>query len=104
MARLQEKYQQEIGGKLSEKCGRKNTLSLPRLAKIVLNMGVGQAREDKNKIEQAAGQLAQITGQRPLITKAKVAVSGFHLREGMDIGCKATLRGRRRYEFMDRLI
>ncbi len=104
MARLLERYKTEIAGRLAEKLGRKNRLSLPRLEKIVVNMGVGKARDDKTKIEQAAGQLAQITGQKPLITKAKQSVSGFRLREGMDIGCKVTLRGKRMYEFLDRLI
>src|SRR5947209_17552809 len=104
MARLMERYQKEISPRLSEKLGRKNVLSLPRLQKIVVNMGVGKALQDKNRIEQAAEQLAQITGQRPQVTKAKVAVSGFRLREGNEIGCRVTLRGRRMYEFLDRLI
>src|SRR5919204_149027 len=80
MARLQEKYNKEIVGRLSEKLGRKNRLSLPRLQKIVVNMGVGKALQDKNRMEQAAEHLTQITGQRAQITKAKVAVSGFRLR------------------------
>ncbi len=104
MARLLDRYKKEIAPRLAEKLGRKNRLSLPRLEKIVVNMGVGKARDDKTKIEQAAGQLAQITGQKALVTKAKQSVSGFRLREGMEIGCKVTLRGRRMYEFLDRLI
>jgi large subunit ribosomal protein L5 len=103
-ARLQERYQKEIAAKLAEKLGRSNALSLPRLKKIVVNMGVGKALQDKGRIDQAAEQLAQITGQKALITKAKVAVSGFRLREGNQIGCKVTLRGQRMYEFLDRLI
>ena len=79
-------------------------LSLPRLQKIVVNMGVGKALQDKNRMEQAAEQLTQITGQKAQVTKAKVAVSGFRLREGNEIGCRVTLRGRRMYEFLDRLI
>src|SRR5215471_9625062 len=104
VARLAERYGKEIVKRLSEKLGRTNLLSLPRLTKIVVNMGVGKALQDKNRIEQAAEQLAQITGQRPQITKAKRAVSGFRLREGNAIGCRVTLRGQRMYEFLDRLI
>src|SRR5438876_7139545 len=104
MARLLERYQKEIAPALEKKLGRKNRLSLPRLQKIVVNMGVGKALQEKNRLEQAAENLAQITGQRPQITKAKIAVSGFRLREGNEIGCRVTLRGRRMYEFLDRLI
>src|SRR6266403_5141346 len=104
MARLLDRYQKEIVPRLAEKLGRKNKLSLPRLQKIVVNMGVGKALQDKNRLPQAADQLAQIAGQRPQITKAKVSVSGFRLREGNEIGCRVTLRGRRMYEFLDRLI
>jgi large subunit ribosomal protein L5 len=104
MARLQERYHKEITAQLSEKLGRKNRHSLPRLQKIVVNMGVGKALQDKNRMEQAAEQLGQIVGQKAQVTKAKVAVSGFRLREGNEIGCRVTLRGRRMYEFLDRLI
>jgi large subunit ribosomal protein L5 len=104
MARLLERYQKEIVPQLAEKLGRKNALSLPRLQKIAINMGVGKALQDKNRMEQSAEQLGQIAGQRPQVTKAKVAVSGFRLREGNAIGCRVTLRGRRMYEFLDRLI
>ena len=104
MARLMERYQKEIIKRLGEKLGRTNPMSLPRLQKIVVNMGVGKAIQDKNRMEQAAEQLGQITGQRPQVTKAKRAVSGFRLREGNEIGCRVTLRGRRMYEFLDRLI
>jgi len=104
MARLLERYQKEIAPHLEKKLGRKNRLSLPRLEKIVVNMGVGKALQEKNRMELAAEQLAQITGQKALITKAKKAVSGFRLRENNPIGCKVTLRGRRMYEFLDRLI
>jgi large subunit ribosomal protein L5 len=104
MARLMDRYQKEIVGRLAEKLGRKNRLSLPRLEKIVVNMGVGKALQDKNRMEQAAEQLTQITGQKAQVRKAKVAVSGFRLREGNEIGCRVTLRGRRMYEFLDRLI
>jgi large subunit ribosomal protein L5 len=104
MARLMERYQKEIVGKLTEKFGRKNVLSLPRLQKIVINMGVGKALQDKNRMEQAVEQLTQIAGQRAQVTKAKVAVSSFKLRQGNEIGCRVTLRGQRMYEFLDRLI
>jgi large subunit ribosomal protein L5 len=104
MARLLEQYRGEIAPKLEKSLGRPNRLSLPRLDKIVVNMGVGSAVQDRKLLEEAAGHLAQITGQRPQITRARKAVSGFRLREGMEIGCKVTLRGRRMYEFLDRLI
>jgi large subunit ribosomal protein L5 len=104
MARLLERYQKEIIPALQQKLGRKNVLSLPRLQKICVNMGVGKALQDKNRMEQSAEQLAQITGQKAQVTKARVAVSGFRLREGNEIGCRVTLRGRRMYEFLDRLI
>jgi len=104
MARLLDRYQKEIAPALEKKFGRKNLLSLPRLEKIVVNMGVGKALQEKNRMEQAAEQLSQITGQKALITKAKKAVSAFRLRENNPIGCKVTLRGRRMYEFLDRLI
>src|SRR6476661_2532586 len=104
MARLLERFQKEIAPQLAKKLGRSNALSLPRLQKIVVNMGVGKALQDKNRMEQSAEQLSQITGQKALICKAKIAVSGFRLREGNEIGCKVTLRGRRMYEFLDRLV
>jgi large subunit ribosomal protein L5 len=104
MARLLDRYRKEVVSRLQKKLGRTNTLSLPRLQKIVVNMGVGKALQEKNRLEQAADHLTQITGQKALVTKAKVAISGFRLRQGNAIGCKVTLRGKRMYEFMDRLI
>ena len=104
MARLQDKYKKEIVSALGEKFNRKNILSLPKISKIVLNMGVGKALQDKNRMEQAAEQLSQIAGQKCQITKSRVAVSGFRLRENSEIGCRVTLRGKRMYEFLDRLI
>jgi large subunit ribosomal protein L5 len=104
MARLMERYQKEIVPHLANKLGRSNVLSLPRLQKISVNMGVGKALQDKNRMTQAVEQLAAITGQQPQVTKAKVAVSGFRLRENNEIGCRVTLRGQRMYEFLDRLI
>ena len=104
MARLLDRYKKEIVPQLKKKLGRDNDLSLPRLQKIVVNMGVGKALADKAKMEVAAEQLTQISGQRAQITKAKVAISGFRLREGNEVGCRVTLRGKRMYEFLDRLI
>jgi large subunit ribosomal protein L5 len=104
MARLLDRYQKDIVPHLKTKLGRANVLSLPRLQKIVVNMGVGKALQDKGRMEQAAEQLSQITGQKAQVRKAKKAVSGFRLREGNEIGCRVTLRGRRMYEFLDRLI
>lgn len=104
MARLMDRYSKEIIPKLKEKLGRDNVLSLPRLKKICINMGVGAALQDKNRMTAAADQLTQIAGQRAQVTKAREAISGFRLREGNEIGCRVTLRGRRMYEFMDRLI
>jgi len=104
MARLQDKYKNEVVPKMQEKFGRKNVLSLPRLQKIVVNMGVGKALQDKNRMEQAAEQLTSICGQKSQITKARVAISAFRLREGNEVGCRVTLRGKRMYEFLDRLV
>lgn len=104
MARLLDKYTKEIQPRLAEALEQKNSLAVPRLTKIVVNMGVGSAAQDRKRLEEAVGNLATITGQKPLVTKAKKAVSAFRLREGMEIGAKVTLRGRRMYEFLDRLI
>lgn len=104
MARLSDKYRNEIQPRLAKSLGRTNAHSVPRLTKIVVNMGVGAAAQDRKRLEEAVGHLATITGQKPLITKAKKAVSAFRLREGMEIGAKVTLRGSRMYEFLDRLI
>src|SRR5438445_8538216 len=104
MARLLDKYNTDILPALAKKFGRENRLSLPRLVKISLNMGVGKALQDKERMKQAAEHLGLIGGQRPQIMKAKQAVSAFRLREGNEIGCRVTLRGKRMYEFLDRLI
>src|SRR3984957_1221103 len=104
MARLYDKYVKEIVPTLQKKLGRQNVLSLPKLQKISVNMGVGKALQDKNRMEQSAEQLTQICGQKSQITKARVAISAFRLREGNEIGCRVTLRGKRMYEFLDRLI
>lgn len=102
--RLQVKYRQEILPALAEKLGRKNRHALPRLEKIVVNMGVGDANQDKKFLEVATEALGLISGQRPVITKARKSIAGFKLREGQQIGCKVTLRRQRMYEFLDRLI
>jgi large subunit ribosomal protein L5 len=104
LARLQEQYQQTISTEIAQKLGRTNPHSVPKLQKIVVNMGVGKATQDKNRITEAVEQLGLITGQRPQITRARAAISGFRLRQGMDIGCRVTLRSRRMYEFLDRFI
>ena len=104
MARLLDRYQKEIVPALAKKFNRANRLSLPRLQKIVINMGVGKALQDKNRMTEAVDQLKLIAGQQPQVTKAKQAISTFRLRQGNDIGCRVTLRGKRMYEFLDRLI
>src|SRR5438093_6795398 len=104
MARLLDRYNKEIVPQLAKKLSRENRLCRARVRKIVVNMGVGKALQDKNRMEAAAEQLAQITGQKAQVTKARVAISGFRLRAGNEIGCRVTLRGRRMYEFLDRLI
>jgi large subunit ribosomal protein L5 len=102
--RLQDRYHKELLPALAEKLGRKNLHSLPRLQKIVVNMGVGSAVTEKKHIDDAVAALTVITGQKPLVTKSKKAVANFKLREDMPIGAKVTLRGFRMYEFLDRLI
>ncbi len=102
--RLAERYEKEIRSTLAKKLGRSNPHALPRLRKIVVNMGVGSAISEKKHIEEATAALSQITGQKPLVTKSRVAIANFRLREGLAIGCKVTLRGPRMYEFLDRLI
>ena len=104
MARLLEKYQKEVAPQMVQKFSYRNRLQVPRLEKIVVNMGVGEATEDQKHLEAAARDLTLITGQKPLVTKAKKSVSAFKLREGMPVGCKVTLRRKRMYEFLDRLI
>lgn len=103
-ARLLQRYKKEVMPALAKEFGRTNRLSLPRLEKIVVNMGVGVAVTEKKFLEEAIGALAQITGQKPVATLSKAAVAGFKLRENLPIGCKVTLRGRRMYEFFDRLV
>ncbi|MGL6094524.1 MAG: 50S ribosomal protein L5 [Fimbriiglobus sp.] len=103
-ARLYSKYVSEILPALATKTGRTNRHSLPKLQKIVVNMGVGKAITDKNRMTEAADQLGQITGQKPQIQRARMAISSFRLRQGMEVGCRVTLRGKRMYEFLDRFV
>jgi large subunit ribosomal protein L5 len=102
--RLKSKYDAEIAKAMTEKFGYKNALEIPRIEKITLNMGVGEASQDKKKVQTAAAEMELIAGQKPVITKAKKSIAQFKLREGMPIGCKVTLRRERMYEFLDRLI
>ena len=102
--RLQTKYFEEILPQLKEQIGRQNIMSLPRLEKIVVNMGVGSAISEKKHLEESVESLSLITGQKPVITLAHKSIAGFRLREGQAIGCKVTLRRQRMYEFLDRLI
>ena len=102
--RLKKQYEDSIVKAMTEKFGYKNVMQVPRLEKIVLNMGVGEATQDKKKVEQAAGEMTQIAGQKAVVTKAKKSIAQFKLREGMPIGCKVTLRRERMYEFLDRFV
>jgi large subunit ribosomal protein L5 len=101
--RLKERYFDEIRPALQESLGLSSMMAVPRITKITLNMGVGEAKTNAKALDDAAEQLAIIAGQRPVITRAKNSIAGFKLREGMPIGCKVTLRGDRMYEFLDRL-
>ena len=103
-ARMQGIYESKIVKAMTEKFGYTNSLQVPRLDKIVINMGVGEATQDKKKVEIAASEMELIAGQKPVITRAKKSIAQFKLREGMPIGCKVTLRRERMYEFLDRLI
>ena len=101
--RLEEKYTKEIKDALMQKYNYKRVMQIPKLDKVVVNMGVGDARENSKAVESAANDLGLITGQKPVITKARKSVATFKVREGMNIGCKVTLRGSKMYEFVDRL-
>ena len=104
MTRLNQIYTKSIRPELLQQNGYKNILEVPKLQKIVINMGLGEAVQDSKKVASAVADLSKITGQKPIITKASKSVAGFKLREGMPIGCKVTLRRDRMYEFLDRLI
>ncbi len=104
MSRYRDLYKNQIVDGMTKKFGYKNVMEVPRLDKIVLNMGVGEARENAKVLESAVKDLETITGQKAVITKAKKAIANFKIREGMQIGCKVTLRGEKMYEFLDRLV
>jgi len=104
MARLKEIYKNEIVPALTKQFGYKSAMEVPRITKIVLNMGVGDATGDKKLLENAAGDMQKVSGQKPVITKAKKAIANFKIREGYPIGCMVTLRQERMYEFLDRLV
>jgi len=104
MARLKERYVSEIRPQLQEKFQYKNLMEIPKLDKIVINMGLGEAIQNPKALDAAVADLATISGQKPIITKAKKSIAAFKLRQGMSIGCKVTLRGDRMYEFVDKLI
>ncbi|MDA9918343.1 50S ribosomal protein L5 [Erythrobacter sp.] len=102
--RMKAKFDEQIVKAMTEKFGYKNRMQVPRIEKITLNMGVGEASQDKKKVATAAEEMALIAGQKPVITKAKKSIAQFKLREGMPIGCKVTMRRERMYEFVDRLV
>ncbi len=104
MARLQKIYREKIVPELKQSLGLKNTMQVPRILKITVNMGVGEAVADKKVMDAATADMAKITGQKPAVTKAKKSVATFKVRDGQAIGCKVTLRGARMYEFLDRLV
>ena len=104
MSRLKEQYESEIKDALMKKFSYKNVMQVPKLDKIVINMGVGEAKENAKILEAAMADLQTITGQKPIVTKAKNSIANFKIREGMSIGCKVTLRGEKMYEFLDRLV
>ena len=104
MSRLKELYKDEIAPAMAKKFGYKNVMEIPKLDKIVINMGVGEAKENAKLLEAAVKDMETITGQKAVLTKAKNSVANFKIREGMPIGCKVTLRGEKMYEFLDRLV
>ncbi|MBU3672542.1 MAG: 50S ribosomal protein L5 [Sinobacteraceae bacterium] len=104
MARLQQYYREKVVAQLRKDLGITNAMEVPKILKITVNMGVGEAVADKKVIEAAAGDLAKITGQKPLLCQSRKSIASFKVREGLAIGCKVTLRGERMYEFLDRLI
>jgi large subunit ribosomal protein L5 len=104
MARLQQFYKEKVVGQLREQFGYKSIMEVPRITKITLNMGVGEAVGDKKILDNAVGDMQKIAGQKPVITKARKAIAGFKIREGYPIGCMVTLRGTRMFEFLDRFV
>lgn len=104
MARLQEYYKETVAPELGKKFGYKSVMEIPRITKITLNMGVGEAVGDKKILDNAVGDMTKIAGQKPVVTKAKKSIAGFKIRDGYPIGCMVTLRGNRMWEFLDRLV
>ena len=104
MSRLRDQYENEIKDAMVKKFGYKNVMEIPKLDKVVVNMGVGEAKENAKILEAAMGDMEIITGQKPIATKSKNSIANFKIREGMPIGCKVTLRGEKMYEFIDRLV
>lgn len=104
MARLKEQYEKEIKAELRDQLGLSNNMEVPRVSKIIVNMGVGEAKDDIKQLDAAVEEMMTITGQRPKVTRARKSIAGFKIREGMPIGCTVTLRGLRMYEFLDRLV
>ncbi|NTU60684.1 MAG: 50S ribosomal protein L5 [Deltaproteobacteria bacterium] len=104
MARLREQYVRDLVPQLMKAFGYKNVMQVPKLEKVVVNVGAGDAKDNAKLMDQIVAELALITGQKPVVTKAKKSIANFHLREGMPVGCKVTLRGDRMYEFLDRMI
>ena len=104
MARLKDKYRAEVMQALQQKFGYKNVMEIPRLEKVVINMGLGDCKDNAKALETAVSELATISGQKPMVTKAKKSIANFKLRAGMNIGAKVTLRGDRMYEFTDKLV
>ena len=103
-SRLKTKYMEEVVPAMMERFNYKNVMEVPKLEKIVINMGIGEARENPKVLEAAVNELAQITGQRPVVTKAKKSIANFKVREGMNVGAKVTLRGERMYDFLDKFM
>ena len=104
MDRLQEKYQNEVCKAMTEKFGYKNVMQLPKIEKVIINMGVGEAVNDKKMVDNAVADMTKIAGQKPAVTRTRKAIANFKIREDMPIGCKVTLRGERMYDFLDRLV
>ncbi|MGI6649920.1 MAG: 50S ribosomal protein L5 [Bacillota bacterium] len=104
MPRLKDKYKNEVAPAMMKKFGYRNVMQIPRLEKVVVNMGVGEAIQNPKALDAAVGDLTRITGQKPVVTKAKKSIASFKLRAGMSVGCKITLRGDRMYEFVDKLL
>jgi large subunit ribosomal protein L5 len=104
MARLQDHYRETVVKQLTEQFGYKSVMQVPRIEKITINMGVGEAVADKKVMDNAVGDMTKIAGQKPVITKARKSIAGFKIRAGYPVGCKVTLRGKRMYEFLDRLV